>query len=397
MRLNGNFSRLKNSYLFTEVGRRTAAYSSAHPERRIIRLSVGDVTLPLVPAVIHAMRQAVDELSRAETFRGYAPEHGYDFLLDAVRSDYVRKGISLFRDEIFVSDGAKSDCGNLSALFSADSTVLLPDPVYPAYLDVNLMAGRKVLYSRGTEENGFLPAPERGVHADIIYLCSPNNPTGAAYSKEQLGEWVDYAIGQGAVILFDAAYESFVRDEGVARSIYEVEGARTCAIEICSFSKTAGFTGVRCGYTVIPRELEREGVSLNRMWARRQSATYNGTSYVSQRGAEAALSEEGRRQISLSAERYRANAAAIMRCLGGLGVPYTGGRNSPYIWMKCPHGLDSWTFFGELLEQANVVGTPGVGFGEGGEGYFRLSSFGTEADTLEACERLSAYYNGKVR
>lgn len=393
MKINTNFLNLKDSYLFATVGRKTAEYKKAHPDKDVIRLSIGDVTRPLAPVVVEAMKKAVEEMGRKETFHGYGPDqtcYGYDELLDSILSSYARKGVNLEKSEIFISDGAKSDCGNILDIFSTDNVVLLPDPVYPAYADANVMAGRKILYADANEANGFLPMPDDGVDADIIYICSPNNPTGAAYSRDQLAEWIAYAKRKDAVILYDAAYEYFVTDKTLARSIYEVEGAKDCAIELCSYSKTAGFTGVRCGYTVVPQVLVRGGTSLNRLWARRQSTKFNGVSYVTQMGAAAVFSEEGEKQISENIGYYRNNAKIIADCLDGLGIWYTGGKNSPYIWLKCPNGMDSWTFFDYLLENANVVGTPGCGFGRNGEGYFRLTAFGSEENTREACRRITA-------
>lgn len=393
MKINSNFLNLKDSYLFATVGRKTAEYKKAHPEKDVIRLSIGDVTRPLAPVVVEAMKKAVEEMGRKETFRGYGPDqtcYGYDELLDSILASYARKGVNLEKSEVFISDGAKSDCGNILDIFSTDNVVLLPDPVYPAYADANVMAGRKILYADANEVNGFLPMPDDGVDADIIYICSPNNPTGAAYSRDQLAEWIAYAKRKDAVILYDAAYEYFVTDKTLARSIYEVEGAKDCAIELCSYSKTAGFTGVRCGYTIVPQALVRGGTSLNRLWARRQSTKFNGVSYVTQMGAAAVFSEEGEKQISENIGYYRNNAKIIADCLDGLGIWYTGGKNSPYIWLKCPNGMDSWTFFDYLLENANVVGTPGCGFGRNGEGYFRLTAFGSEENTREACRRITA-------
>lgn len=393
MKINGNFLKLKDSYLFATVGKKTTDYKKAHPDKEVIRLSIGDVTRPLAPVVIEAMHKAVDDMSRAETFKGYGPDqyvYAYDVLLDSIRGSYARKGVSLGADEIFVSDGAKSDCGNILDIFSADNTVLVPDPVYPVYLDTNIMAGRKIIFADATAENAFLPMPDEKVKADIIYICSPNNPTGAAYTRDQLKVWVDYANKNGAVILYDAAYEYFVTDKDCARSIYEVEGAKECAVELCSYSKTAGFTGVRCGYTVVPKALVREGTSLNRLWARRQSTKFNGVSYITQMGAAAVFTEEGERQIRENIDYYRANAKTIADCLDGLGIWYTGGKNSPYIWMKCPNGMTSWEFFDYLLENARVVGTPGSGFGKNGEGFFRLTAFGTQENTRRACERIRA-------
>ncbi len=391
MKINPHFSQLKESYLFSTVGKKTAEFQKTHPGREVIRLSIGDVTRPLAPVVIEAMHRAVDDMSRRETFKGYGPDqtcYGYGVLLDSIQGSYARKGVALGTDEIFISDGAKSDLGNILDIFSEENVVLVPDPVYPVYVDTNVMAGRKILYADANEQNGFLPMPDPAVKADLIYLCSPNNPTGAAYSKEQLKEWVRYALAQDAVILYDAAYEYFITDPSLARSIYEVEGAKDCAIEFCSYSKTAGFTGVRCGYTVVPRSLVREGTPLNRLWARRQSTKFNGVSYITQMGAAAVFTEEGERQIRENLGYYRENARLIFSCLEELGIGYTGGKNSPYVWMKCPFGMDSWTFFDYLLENAAVVGTPGSGFGKNGEGFFRLTSFGTRENTAEACSRL---------
>lgn len=387
MQLNENYENLSESYLFATVAKKASEYASAHPEQKVIKLSIGDVTLPLAPAVIAAMHKAVDEMGVKETFRGYPPYEGYDFLRESISEYYARRGVKVPASDIFVSDGAKSDCGNLPELFGPDNTVLVPDPVYPVYVDTNLMAGRKIVYAAATKENGFLPMPDEKVQADLIYICSPNNPTGAAYTKEQLQKWVDYALEKDAVILYDAAYECFVQD-GAARSIYEVEGAEKCAIEMCSFSKTAGFTGTRCGYTVVPSALVRKGVSLKEMWFRRQSTKFNGVSYIVQRGAAAVFTEEGLAQIGENLAYYRENARIIADCMDRCGIFYTGGKNSPYIWLKCPDGMKSWEFFDYLLREAQVVGTPGSGFGRNGEGYFRLTAFGDRENTREACERL---------
>ena len=393
MKINENFLKLKDSYLFATVGRKTAEYRAAHPEKEIIRLSIGDVTLPLAPVVIEAMHRAVDDMARKETFKGYGPDqtcYGYEALIGSILASYARKGVSLETSEVFISDGAKSDCGNILDIFSSKNTVLVPDPVYPVYLDTNVMAGRKVIFADATEANGFLPMPDAKVKADIIYICSPNNPTGAAYTREQLKAWVDYANRRGAVILYDAAYEHFVCDNSFARSIYEVEGAKECAIELCSYSKTAGFTGVRCGYTIVPKALMRQGTSLNKLWARRQSTKFNGVSYITQMGAAAVFTEEGERQIAENLDYYRRNAHTVAACLDALGIWYTGGKNSPYIWLKCPNGMKSWEFFDYLLENAQVVGTPGSGFGKNGEGFFRLTAFGTAENAQNACERITA-------
>ncbi len=390
MQLNPDFSKLKDSYLFTEIAHRVNAYKEANPGADIIRLGIGDVTRPLAAPVVDAMRRAVDEQASAATFHGYAPEHGYPFLREAIRGYYAGRGIELQLAEVFVSDGAKSDIGNIIELFGADNTVLVPDPVYPAYVDANIMAGRRIEYVSATRENGFLPAPDPAQKADIIYLCSPNNPTGAAYTCAQLKPWVDYARAQGAVILYDAAYECFVSQPGVARSIYEVEGARECAVEICSLSKTAGFTGTRCGYTVVPEALCPGGTSLNAMWSRRQTTKYNEVPYIVQRGSEAVFTPEGQAACAEAVDYYKQNAAVIAEALQKAGVWYCGGVNSPYIWLACPGALSSWEFFDELMHKANVVGTPGAGFGQNGEGYFRLTGFGDAARTKEAAQRLLA-------
>lgn len=390
MKINGHYLELKESYLFSDIAKRVAAFAAAHPDREILRMGIGDVTLPLAPAVVAAMERAAAEQGDARTFRGYGPEQGYSFLREKIRDYYKMRGISLDADEIFISDGAKSDLGNILDLFSRDNTVLIPDPVYPVYVDTNVMAGRRIVFAAATGENGFLPMPEDAEDADIIYICSPNNPTGAAYTREQLKEWVNYANARGAVILYDAAYEAFVQGESAARSIYEVEGAKECAIEFCSLSKTAGFTGTRCGYTVVPFPLVRGGASLHKMWLRRQTTKFNGVGYIVQRGAEAVFTEEGMRQISENIAVYRKNAAVVCDALDGLGIRYTGGKNSPYIWLECPGFADSWKFFDHLLQNAGVVGTPGSGFGKNGEGWFRLTAFASEDTTRRAMQRLCA-------
>ena len=392
MQLNTNYLRLQESYLFSDIAHRVQKFAQAHPEAKILRMGIGDVTLPLAPAVVSAMRAAVEEQGRAQTFRGYGPEQGYGFLREAIRGYYARRGISLAADEIFVSDGAKSDLGNILDIFDVCNTVLIPDPVYPVYVDTNVMAGRKIVFADAVRANGFLPMPDEKTDADIIYICSPNNPTGAAYTKAQLQAWVNYANARGAVILYDAAYERFVTEEGCARSIFEAEGAEECAIEFCSFSKTAGFTGTRCGYTVVPQALKRNGISCNKLWLRRQTTKFNGVAYIVQRGAAAVFGEEGERQIEENLAVYRRNAARIAACLEKLGVFYTGGKNSPYLWLECPGFADSWKFFDYLLEKAAVVGTPGSGFGRNGEGFFRLTAFGTHEDTAEAMERLKKLF-----
>lgn len=388
MNLNKNYANVNDSYLFSTIAKKVAAYSADHPEKKVLRLGIGDVTLPLAPAVIEALHSAVDEMAKKETFRGYGPEQGYDFLRDSIAAYYKERGVELDGDEIFVSDGAKSDLGNILDLFSQDNVVLVPDPVYPVYVDTNVMAGRKIIYSDATEANGFLPMPDYSVDADIIYICSPNNPTGAAYTKAQLKEWVDYANKKGAVILYDAAYECFIKDDELAKSIYQVEGAKTCAIEFCSFSKMAGFTGTRCGYTVVPKAITRGGLSANKIWLRRQTTKFNGVPYIVQRAAAAVFTPEGRKQIAENLAYYEENAKLIANTLKELGVWFTGGEHSPYIWLKCPGGMGSWEFFDYLLENAQVVGTPGAGFGVNGEGFFRLTAFGSKEVTKEAMERI---------
>lgn len=388
MKMNHNFSNIAQSYLFSTIAKKVADYTAAHPEANVIRLGIGDVTLPLPQAAIDAMHAAVDEQSKQGSFRGYGPEQGYDFLKESIQSYYATRDTHLELDEIFVSDGAKSDVGNILDLFDTDNTVLVPDPVYPVYVDTNVMAGRSIIYMNANESNGFLPLPDASVHADIIYLCSPNNPTGAAYDRAGLKAWVDYALANDAVILYDAAYECFVSDENLPRSIYEIEGAKNCAIEFCSFSKTAGFTGTRCGYTVVPKALVKEGVELNGLWLRRQTTKFNGVPYIVQRGAEAVFTEEGQQQTRANIDYYRQNAKVLADTLDRLGVFYTGGKNSPYIWMECPNKMKSWDFFDLLLEKAGVVGTPGAGFGRNGEGFFRLTAFNDHENTAEAAERL---------
>lgn len=388
MQINKHYGEVSESYLFSTIAKKVAAYSAENPDKKIIRLGIGDVTLPLCPAVISAMHAAVDEMGNKETFHGYGPEQGYDFLKTAVAGYYAEKGVSLEGDEIFISDGAKSDVGNILDLFDVQNTVLVPDPVYPVYVDTNIMAGRKVSFMNATEENGFLPLPDEHVKADIIYLCSPNNPTGAVYNRGQLKKWVDFANENHALILFDAAYECFIQSPDLPRSIYEIEGAKSCAIEFCSLSKTAGFTGTRCGYTVVPKVLVFGGASLNKMWLRRQTTKFNGVSYIVQKGAAAVFSKEGRQQIEENIAYYMENAKVIAKGMDALGVWYTGGENSPYIWLKCPNGMESWDFFDALLTKANVVGTPGAGFGENGKYFFRLTAFGDKDATKEAVKRI---------
>lgn len=388
MKINENYANLEQSYLFSTIAKKVNEYAAQNPDKKVIKLGIGDVTLPLCKAVTDALHKAVDEMGVQATFRGYGPEQGYDFLRKAVQKYYAKRNVELELDEIFISDGAKSDLGNILDLFSKDNTVLVPDPVYPVYVDTNVMAGRKVVYVDANGENEFLPLPDKNVQADIIYICSPNNPTGAAYNKEQLQTWVDYAKSMNAIILFDAAYECFVSDENLPRSIFEIEGAKDCAIEFCSLSKTAGFTGTRCGYTVVPKAL---GV-LNKMWVRRQTTKFNGVPYIVQRGAEAVFSEEGQKEIRENINYYKENAKVISDTLRSCGIWHVGGKHSPYIWLKCPNDMDSWTFFDYLLENAQVVGTPGAGFGKNGDGYFRLTSFGSKENTAEAMKRFKKLF-----
>lgn len=391
MKVNKHYQELEESYLFSTIAHKVADYQAAHPDADIIRLGIGDVTLPLAKSVVQALHEASDEQGRKETFHGYIPsEQGYPFLREAIQRYYAGRGVALDTAEIFISDGAKSDLGNLLDLFDVDNTVLVPDPVYPVYVDDNVMAGRRITYMPASAENRFLPMPDENTKADIVYLCSPNNPTGATYTRSQLKVWVDWANAHDAVILFDAAYECFVSEEGLARSIYEVEGAKTCAIEVCSFSKIAGFTGTRCGYTIVPQALARDGMNLNKMWLRRQTTKFNGVAYIVQRAAAAVFSEDGMREIQQNLDYYRRNAAVIAAALDEAGVWYCGGKNSPYIWLECPAGMGSWQFFDWLLDTAHVVGTPGEGFGRCGEGYFRLTAFGDAERTKEAAARILA-------
>ena len=394
-RMNPNFLNLKENYLFREISRHVSEYTAAHPDNKLIRMGIGDVTRPLAPVVVEAMEKAAAEMGRKETFRGYEDSgQGYDFLRNAVKGYYAKRGVTLDNEEIFISDGAKSDSGNINDIFSEDNTVLVTDPAYPVYVDSNTMGGKRILYADSTPENGFAAMPPE-FPADLIYLCSPNNPTGSVYTKEQLKEWVDYALKNKAVIIFDAAYEAFITDPALPHSIFEIEGARACAIEICSLSKTAGFTGTRCGYTIIPVDLAftaPDGTehSVRKIWARRQGSKFNGVSYPIQRAAEAVFTDEGLAQCKEIIAFYLENAAIMAETFKKLGISYTGGSNSPYIWFRCPDGMDSWAFFHKLLNEAEVVGTPGSGFGKNGEGWFRMTAFGTRENTIEAMERLKA-------
>lgn len=391
--INTNYANLKNNYLFSTVAEKVRAYSEAHPDADVIKLGIGDVTKPLVKSVVDALHAAVDENAKAETFMGYGPEQGYGFLREALADYYAKLGANVDADEVFVSDGAKSDIANILDIFDKNCHVVIPDPVYPVYLDTNVMDGRKVSFLNANEGNDFLPMPEdleSDEKADIIYLCSPNNPTGACYNKEQLKVWVDYANEQNAVIFFDSAYEVFASGTDLPRTIFAIPGGRTCAIEIASLSKTAGFTGTRCSYTVVPKDLVRDGQSLKDMWFRRQSTKFNGTPYIVQKAAAAVFTEEGYAEIMENIQGYKENAKIITDALDELGIYYTGGHFSPYVWLKCPNNMSSWEFFDFFLEKAQVVGTPGEGFGKNGEGFFRLTAFNTPERTREAMERLKA-------
>lgn len=401
-RVNENYLKLPGSYLFSTIGKKRKAYAEAHPDSNIISLGIGDVTQPLAPAIITALHKAVDEMANAETFHGYAPDLGYEFLRDVIaKNDYQDRGCEIYADEIFVSDGAKCDCGNIQEIFSADAKIAVCDPVYPVYVDTNVMAGRtgeydpqsetwsNVIYMPCVASNNFAPELPKEV-PDLIYLCFPNNPTGATITKAQLQEWVDYANRTGSVIIYDAAYEAYISEKDIPHSIYECEGARTCAIEMHSFSKNAGFTGVRLGYTVIPKELTCGGVALHGLWARRHGTKYNGAPYIVQRAGEAVYSPEGKQQLKEQVAYYMKNAAYIREELADAGFTVSGGVNAPYIWLKTTNGMTSWDFFDYLLERANVVGTPGSGFGPSGEGYFRLTAFGSHENTKEAVRRIKA-------
>lgn len=395
--INENFMKLKQNYLFAEIEKRVNDFKAANPDKSIVKLGIGDVTLPLPAACISAMHRAVDEFADSATFRGYAPYEGYAFLREAIaKADFAARGIAIGADEIYVSDGAKSDTGNIGDILSTANVVAITDPVYPVYMDSNLMSGREIKVIPCVKENGFAPLPP-DYHADIIYLCSPNNPTGATLSKAQLKTWVDYALANEAIILFDAAYERFITQPDIPHSIFEIEGAKQCAIEFRSFSKTAGFTGVRCGYTVIPNELAAKSadgskVALHSLWYRRQGTKYNGTAYIVQRGAEAVYSPEGKQQVDANIRYYLDNAGVIREGLRKAGFSCTGGVNSPYIWLECPSGITSWELFDQLLHRVNVVGTPGAGFGACGEGYFRLTAFGSRENATEAVSRITSAF-----
>ena len=385
---NMHYSKLKDSYLFYNIAQKTKAYVEQHPGVKLLRMGIGDVSLPLCDAVIKALHEAVDDQASKSSFHGYMPECGAPFLREMIAKYYVNRGVSLSLDEVFVSSGASDELGDILDLFECSNSALVIEPAYPAYVDANVMAGRKIVHLASGEENSFLPEPSEEIKADLLYICSPNNPTGAVFSRDQLQAWVDFANENGSVILFDAAYEAFIEDETLPHSIFELDGAKTCAIEICSLSKTAGFTGTRLGYTVIPKALKRNGMNLNEMWVRNRTTKTNGVSYIIQKGGAAVFTEEGQKQIHENIQIYKKNAKVLMKALDQLGIWYCGGKNAPYIWMKCPTGMGSWDFFDYLLHEIQVVGTPGEGFGACGEGYFRFSTFASPEDTKEAAERL---------
>ena len=385
---NLNYANLKNSYLFAGIAQRLREYQTKHPEEHLYRMGIGDVSLPLCGAVIRALHEAVEEQAVKESFHGYMPECGAPFLREAIAEYYARRGVKLDTDEVFVSSGASDELGDILDLFDRSSSAMVMEPAYPAYVDASIIAGRDILHVPAGKECGFVPAPDDSISADLLYICSPNNPTGAVFTKSQLQAWVDFANRKGAVILFDAAYEAFIEDPELPHSIFELEGARTCAIEICSLSKTAGFTGTRLGYTVIPKELERMGMNLSAMWVRNRTTKTNGVSYIIQKGGAAVFTPEGQEQIRANIQVYKNNAKVLMGVLDELGIWYCGGKNAPYIWMQCPNGMGSWDFFDYLLSEIQVVGTPGQGFGSCGEGYTRFSTFGSPEDTAEAARRL---------
>lgn len=387
-----HYTELKDTYLFNTIYRKTDEYLAAHPGEHVLKLGVGDVSYPLCKKVIEALHEAVDDQSRIETFHGYMPEHGAMFLREAIAKYYSGWNVDMTTDEVFVSSGACDDLGDLLEMFDRDNTVLVIEPAYPEYVDTNLLYGRKVIHLPAGEGDGFLPLPDESIDADIIYICSPNNPTGSAYTREKLKKWVDYANKKDAVILYDAAYEIFIEEDDVPHSIYEIEGADTCAVEVCSFSKTAGFTGTRVGYTIVPSKLERMGVNLNALWSRNRETRTNGISYILQKGASAVFTPEGQKQIYESISVYKKNAKVIMDALDKCGFWYVGGKNSPYVWMKCPNNMGSWEFFDYLLNKLQIVGTPGVGFGSCGEGFLRLSAFGDPDDTKEAAKRIVEHF-----
>ena len=385
---NMHYADLKDSYLFYHIAQKTKAYLANHPDKSLLRLGIGDVSLPLCDAVIRALHSAVDDQGTKESFHGYMPECGAPFLREAIAGHYKKRGVVLSSDEVFVSSGASDELGDILDLFDRGSSCLVIEPAYPAYVDANIMAGRKIVHLASGKENGFLPEPDENVKADILYICSPNNPTGAVFSKQQLQAWVDFANENSCIILYDAAYEAFIEDDTLPHSIFELDGAETCAIEICSLSKTAGFTGTRLGYTIISKSLVRNGMNIHDMWVRNRTTKTNGVSYIIQKGGAAVFTDEGQRQIHENIQVYKNNAKVLMEALDKVGIWYCGGQNAPYIWLKCPKDMGSWEFFDYLLNEIQVVGTPGEGFGACGEGYFRFSTFGSPEDTKEAAERL---------
>lgn len=390
---NMNYGNLKDSYLFYNIAQKTKAYMAAHPDKRLFRMGIGDVSLPLCDAVVKALHEAVDDQATKANFHGYMPECGWYFLREKIAEHYASRGVTLEPDECFVSSGASDELGDILDLFDRSNNASIVEPAYPAYVDASVIAGREIVHLPSSKENNFLPEPSDDLNASLFYICSPNNPTGAVFGREQLKRWVDFANARGAIILFDAAYEAFIEDESLPRSIFEIEGAKTCAIEICSLSKTAGFTGTRCGYTIVPKALERNGMNLNAMWVRNRTTKTNGVSYVIQKGAAAVFTSEGQKQIHDNIKIYKANAKTLTDALDKLGIWYCGGKNAPYVWMQCPNGMGSWEFFDYLLNEIQVVGTPGEGFGKCGEGYFRFSTFGSPEDTQEGARRLVELLN----
>ena len=379
---------LKNNFLFQAVSDKLEEFKEKNPEKEVINMGIGDVSLPLASEVIRACISATNEMGKSSSFRGYSPNGGYDFLRQKIKDEYKNLRILVNTDEIFISDGAKSDMSNILDIFSSDNTCLIPDPVYPVYLDTSIMNGMKIEFANATEQNNFLPEPDFNKKVDIIYICSPNNPTGAAYTKIQMKRWIDYANSCGAVILYDAAYESFIEDDNFCRSIFEIPESKTCAIEFKSFSKSAGFTGMRCGYSIVPKELKRENVSLNYLWNRRHSTKFNGVPYIIQRAAEASLSDAGKKECQKAIKYYKENAQMLAKVFSKLSIKFFGGLNSPYLWIKCPNNMNSWEFFDYLLQNLNIIGTPGSGFGKNGENYFRFSCFASREDVQKACDRL---------
>ncbi|MDO4796536.1 MAG: LL-diaminopimelate aminotransferase [Coriobacteriales bacterium] len=394
---NKHYAELKDSYLFAHIAQKVSAYEQAHPGTRLLRMGIGDVSLPLCDVVITALHEAVEDQATKESFQGYLPECGAPFLRQTIADYYRTRGVSVMDEEVFVSSGASDELGDILDLFDQSNSALVIEPAYPAYVDANVIAGRRIVHVPSGSDEGFLPEPSEQAQADLIYLCSPNNPTGAAFNRAQLQRWVDFANEHGSIILFDAAYEAFIEDEDIPHSIMELDGAKTCAIEICSLSKTAGFTGTRLGYTIVPKDLVRAGMSLNDMWVRNRTTKTNGVSYVIQKGGAAVFTPEGQRQIHGMLRFYKDNARILMEALDRVGIWYCGGKNAPYLWLRCPGGMGSWEFFDYLLEEIQVVGTPGSGFGSCGEGYFRFSTFGSRADTLEAARRLTSLLSAEPK